>query len=223
MGCKKICAVLLAAGSGSRMNSKIKKQFIEINGLPLFYYSAKILSEIDEIDKIIIVTTLEDVEFVKNIVNNLKKVINVIPGGERRQDSVKAAIDVVPENYEFVLIHDSARPFVKPGDIKNVIRNGIEYDCSVLGVKVKDTIKEIDADDFSVKTSDRNYLVSIQTPQVVKREIIKKGFEKFSNTTFTDDASVMEAMGVKTKITYGCYSNIKITTPEDLIYIKDLM
>ncbi len=223
MGSKKICAVLLAAGNGSRMNSKTKKQFIEINGLPLFYYSAKILSEIEEIDKIIIVTTSEEIGYVKNIANNLKKVTDIIPGGERRQDSVKSAVDVVPECYDYLLIHDSARPFVKKEDIINVIKNGIEYDCSVLGVKVKDTIKEIDNENFSVKTPDRNYLVSIQTPQVVKREIIKKGFEQFPNETFTDDASIMEAMGVKTKITYGSYSNIKITTPEDLIYLKDLI
>ena len=205
------------------MNSKIKKQFIEINGLPLFYYSAKILSEIDEIDKIIIVTTLEDVEFVKNIVNNLKKVINVIPGGERRQDSVKAAIDVVPENYEFVLIHDSARPFVKPGDIKNVIRNGIEYDCSVLGVKVKDTIKETDENGFVKTTHNREFLYSIQTPQVVDKNLLIKGFKDYKDCTFTDDTGILEQLGIKTKITNGSYSNIKITTKEDLVYLKDLI
>ena len=88
---KSICAILLAAGTGSRMKSKTKKQFIDIKGLPLFYYSAKTMSEIDIIDKIIIVTTPDDIEYVKSIVekNNLHKVYDVVPGGKRRQDSVK--------------------------------------------------------------------------------------------------------------------------------------
>ncbi len=222
---KKICAVLLAAGSGSRMNSNTKKQFMKINGSPLFYYSAKILSEIEEIERIIIVTTPEEIKYVKTVIDqkDIKKVSDIIAGGERRQDSVREAINIIPECYDYVLIHDSARPFVKKDDIKNVIKNGVKYTCSVLGVKVKDTIKEIDGDGFSLRTPDREYLVSIQTPQVVKLDIIKKGFEQFPHNTFTDDASIMEAMGVKTKITFGSYSNIKITTPEDLIYLKDLM
>lgn len=220
-----ICAILLAAGTGSRMKSKTKKQFIDINGLPLFYYSAKTMSEIDIIDKIIIVTTPDDIEYVKSIVekNNLHKVYDVVPGGKRRQDSVKEGVNIIPENYKHILIHDSARPFVKKEDIINVINNGIKYDCSVLGVKVKDTIREIDKDGFSLRTPDREYLISVQTPQVVIRDVIKTGLEKYNDCLFTDDAGIMEAMGYKTKITEGSYNNIKITTQEDLIYLKDLI
>lgn len=222
---KKICAVLLAAGNGSRMKSDVKKQFIEINELPLFCYSAKVLSQIDEIDRIILVTSTSDIAYVREVIkrHNIQKIYDVVPGGGRRQDSVKNAVDTIPEYYEHVLIHDSARPFVKKEDILNVIRNGVEFNCSVLGVKVKDTIKSIDEKGFVTSTPDRDFLVSVQTPQVVKLDIIKKGLEQFHDKTFTDDAGVMEVMGVKTKITFGSYSNIKITTPDDLKYLKDLI
>lgn len=221
---KDICAIVLAAGSGSRMNN-IKKQFLKVNDKPLIYYSLKTLSCCDNIKNIIVVTKEEDVEYTTNIIKeyNFKKVIKTIKGGALRQDSVYSGLKCVPEEFEYVLIHDSARPFIKKEDVLNVINDGIKYNSATLGVKVKDTVKEIDNDGFVNKTLDRDKLVNIQTPQVANKSMLTEGFNKFNDRIFTDDTSILEAMGIKTKITFGDYSNIKITTKEDLIYLKDLI
>lgn len=207
------------------MNSNVKKQFLSVNDKPLIYYSLKILSEVELISEIIVVTSAEDIKYVEEIIKkyNFLKVTRVVAGGSTRQKSVFLGTKSVPCKYNHILIHDCARPFVKKEDIIKVIEDGIKYDSAALGVKVKDTIKEIDKDGFSVNTPDREYLVSIQTPQVVNKNLLISGFEKFKGRTFTDDTGVLEAMGVKTKITLGSYSNIKITTKEDLIYLKDLI
>lgn len=220
-----VCGILLAAGSGKRMNVDVKKQFIEVNNKPLIYYSIKTLSECENINEIIIVTSNEDINFMNEIVKkyNFKKVTVVTKGGSRRQDSVLNGLKCVPEEYTHVLIHDGARPFVKKEDIINVINDGVQFDSAALGVKVKDTIKEIDDSGFVKVTHNRDYLISIQTPQVVNKTIILEGFLKFNDKEFTDDTSILELSGVKTKITPGSYSNIKITTNEDLIYLKDLI
>lgn len=221
---KDICAILLAAGSGSRMNN-IKKQFINVNNKPLIYYSLKTLSDCDNIKAVIVVTKEEDIEYINEIKDKYEftKVIKTVTGGAMRQDSVFEGLICVPEDFQYVLIHDSARPFVKKDDVLNVINDGILYNSAALGVKVKDTIKEIDKDGFVNKTLDRENLISIQTPQVVNKNLLIKGFEKFENKVFTDDTSILEALGIKTKITLGDYSNIKITTKEDLVYLKDLI
>ncbi|MBR4893060.1 MAG: 2-C-methyl-D-erythritol 4-phosphate cytidylyltransferase [Clostridia bacterium] len=222
---KKICAILLASGTGSRMNSKVKKQFMEINSKPLFYYSLKTISEVECIKEIIVVTGKEDINYVNGLIKEFEfdKVHNVIAGGERRQDSVYNALKIIDKTYDFVLIHDSARPLVNGKDIENVIEDGISYGCATLGVKVKDTIKTVDENGFSQNTLNRDELISVQTPQVAKLDILLSGHTEFRDTLFTDDTMVMEKMGVKTKITIGSYSNIKITTSEDLIYLKELM
>ncbi len=221
---KDICAILLAAGSGSRMNN-IKKQFLNVNDKPLIYYSLKTLSDCDNINSVIVVTKEEDIEYINEIIKeyNFTKVIKAVKGGAMRQDSVYSGLMCVPCEYEYVLIHDSARPFVKKEDVLNVIKDGILHNCATLGVKVKDTVKEIDNDGFVNKTLDRECLVNIQTPQVVNKTLLIEGFDKFKNRIFTDDTSILEALGIKTKITFGDYSNIKITTKEDLIYLKDLV
>lgn len=221
---KEICAILLAAGSGSRMNN-IKKQFLNVNDKPLIYYSLKTLSDCDNIKSVIIVTKEEDIEYINEIVNEFEfnKVIKAVKGGAQRQDSVYSGLMCVPKEFEYVLIHDSARPFVKKEDVLNVIDDGILHNSATLGVKVKDTIKEIDDDGFVNKTLNRESLISIQTPQVVNKKLLIEGFDKFKNNLFTDDTSILEALGIKTKITFGDYSNIKITTKDDLIYLKDLI
>ena len=220
-----ICAIILAAGSGSRMKSDVKKQFIDCNGKPLFAFSLKTISEIENVTEIILVTSKDDIDYVRKVTDelNITKVSKIISGGERRQDSVYEALKIVDDSYEYVLIHDSARPFVKVEDIKNVINDGIKYECATLGVNVKDTIKIADVNGLSHSTPDRNTLYSVQTPQVLNRKKLTDGHKKHRDINFTDDTAVMEKMGVKTKITLGSYSNIKVTTKEDLIYLKDLI
>ena len=111
----------------------------------------------------------------------------------------------------------------KKENIIDVIEDGITYNCATLGVNVKDTVKIVDATGFSISTPERNKLYNIQTPQVMNRKILLDGHKNYREYTFTDDTAIMEKMYVKTKITQGDYSNIKVTTKEDLIYLKDLI
>lgn len=217
-----VCAIVLAAGSGSRMNSQIKKQFIDINGKPLIYYSLIAIASSPSVGEIILVTSEEDIITMQNIVKNfgISKVSSIVPGGETRQQSVYNGLLEIPDTYEFVLVHDGARPFIEIDDIENVIEDAHTYGAATLGVMVKDTIKRIDSDGFSKETLNRAELTAIQTPQVIKKDLFLKGYENTKDGIFTDDTSIVENIGVNVKVTIGNYSNIKITTPEDLIYLE---
>ena len=221
---KKVCAIVLAAGTGSRMGSEIKKQFIEVNGKPLIYYSLKAISSTGMVDNIILVTASEDLVTMQDIVKNfnLNKVSKIISGGKTRQDSVYNGLMEISKDYDYVLVHDGARPLVNKNDIENVIKDAFLHKAATLGVKVKDTIKVVDKDCIAEKTLDRNELVAIQTPQVIERDIFIKGYENINGKTFTDDTSIVENIGIKVKITLGDYSNVKITTKDDLIYLEGL-
>jgi len=221
----KVCAIVLAAGSGSRMQSDIKKQFIDVDGKPLIYYSISAVASSETVKEIILVTSEDDIIRMQDIIKifELNKVTKIIVGGKTRQESVYNGLCEISSEYDYVLVHDGARPFVDKNDIENVINDAFEYGAAALGVMVKDTIKRIDSNNFSCETLDRKMLTAIQTPQVIKKDLLLKGYECADNKEFTDDTSIVENIGVKVKITLGSYSNIKITTPDDLIYLKDLI
>ena len=221
----KLCAIVLAAGSGSRMNSNIKKQFMEIDGKPVIYYSLLTISQSSLVDEIIVVTSKEDIVAISDIVKeyDIRKVSKIVCGGERRQDSVYNGLMEVDESYSYVLIHDGARPLVTVEDTDNVIKDAFTHGAATLAVKVKDTVKRVNDDLFAEETLDREYLYGIQTPQVIKKELLLKGYENSEGKVFTDDTSIVENIGVKVKLTVGNYSNIKLTTPEDLIFIKGMI
>lgn len=230
--------IVLAAGSGSRMNSKVAKQFMMLKGKEVLYYSLKTFQENDNISDIIIVSRTEDMEYCRqNIVDKygFDKVRKICAGGRERYNSVYNGLCIAGEltadgSEEIVLIHDGARPFVTHKMINESILNvGLKNGCTV-GVPVKDTIKivtETEGELFGSETPDRNTLYQIQTPQTFKYEHIRDGYERmFQNTThnITDDTMVVEQyMGIACKIVMGSYENIKITTPEDLIIAEKIV
>ena len=157
---------------------------------------------------------------------NYQKIIAILEGGKERQDSVYEGIKKVPEDSDIVLIHDGARPFIGTEQIKQTIDGGIRYGACVLGVKVKDTIKVVDDDNNIVDTPNRNNLWAIQTPQTFKKELIALAYQKAQNDNYcaTDDSMLVEKyLDIKIKIVEGLYSNIKITTIEDLIISKNFI
>lgn len=221
----KISAIVLAAGNGSRMNSDVKKQFITINDKPIIYYSLRAIEQCDLIDEIILVTSYDDIIYMQDIVKTYEfsKVAKIVPGGSTRQLSVFNGLNEVADYFDFVLIHDGVRPLIEHNDIINVINDGIKFGAAALGVPVKDTIKEVDNDGFVTKTLERSKLIAVQTPQIIKKDLLIKGYNENFNESFTDDISIIEFLGIKPKITIGNYSNIKVTTYDDLVYIKDLI
>lgn len=221
----KITAIVLAAGSGSRMKSKTKKQFMEIKGKPVIWYS---LFEFEKsrVDEIILVTGKEDIDYCKKEIvekYNLKKIKNVVAGGSERYESIYNGLKEVTGN--IVLIHDGARPLINNEIIERSIEGTIKSDACVVGVPVKDTIKRANKEGYIIDTPNRSELWITQTPQSFKTDLVKMAYKKMKeelekgNTTLniTDDAMVVEEFTTnQVRFVQGDYKNIKVTTPEDI-------
>ena len=190
-----ISAIILAGGKGKRMGAKISKQYIELNGKPILYYTLKRFVDCEGIDKIILVLPKDEIEYCnKEILEKYSlKVDMIVEGGKERQDSVYNALQKINDS-EIVLIHDGARAFVSERVIKDGIKYAKIYGAAAPGVMPKDTIKLVDENGFSDSTPDRSKLLAIQTPQTFKLEIIKECHEKVkeNNISVTDDTMVVE-------------------------------
>lgn len=221
-----ISAIILAGGKGKRMGAKISKQYIELNGKPILYYTLKRFADCEGIDKIILVLPKDEIEYCnKEILEKYSlKVDMIVEGGKERQDSVYNALQKINDS-EIVLIHDGARAFVSERVIKDGIKYAKIYGAAAPGVMPKDTIKVVDENGFSDSTPDRSKLLAIQTPQTFKLEIIKECHEKVkeNNISVTDDTMVVEMYNNKVYLYNGEYTNIKVTTPEDLILAERLI
>lgn len=221
-----ISAIILAGGKGKRMGANISKQYIELKGKPILYYTIRRFSESKDIDRIILVLPKDEIDYCKEKVLDKYslKVDLIVEGGKERQDSVINALDKLVDD-EIVLIHDGARPFVSQRIIDEGIKYARLYGAAAPGVMPKDTIKIKDDNNFSLSTPDRNTLVAIQTPQVFKFNIIKDCHKrvKEENIKVTDDTMVVEEYGNKVYLYEGDYTNIKVTTPEDLILAEKLI
>lgn len=217
----KCTAIVLAAGQGKRMGTKVQKQYLEIDGKPVLYYALKAFEDSELIDEVVLVVGEHQAEYCeKEIVSKheLKKVKKIVQGGAERYNSVWNGLQETEEGYVF--IHDGARPFVTEEILQRAYDEVLLYKACVVGMPVKDTIKIADENGFADVTPDRNLLWQVQTPQVFKTSIIKEAYKKLmerDTIKVTDDAMVVEQMlGDKVKLVLGSYENIKITTPEDL-------
>ena len=223
-----ISAIILAGGKGKRMRSAISKQFIDIKGKPIIYYTLKKFSEHKKIDHIIVVLPEDEVKYFKeNILKKYELRINkIVIGGKERQDSVYNALKSLKNSStDIVLIHDGARPFISERIINEGIKFAEIYGAAAPGVMPKDTIKVKNEKNFSVDTPNRANLVSIQTPQVFKFDEILECHEKirYNGEKVTDDTMVVEKYGYSVYLYDGEYTNIKVTTPEDLILAERLI
>lgn len=220
-------AIVLGAGQGIRMNSNVRKQFIEVLGKPVIVYALEAFQHCDDVDEIILVVPKEEIVYANDIVKafELDKVTKIVPGGKRRQDSVLCGLKEITEKTDVVAVHDGARPLVRTEDIENVIEDALAFDAATLGVKAKDTMKLVDKSNMVLSTLDRECVYHIQTPQVFRREVLVRGYENAvkNEMEFTDDSALVEAIGVPVKVTQGSYDDIKITTPEDLIYMEAMV
>ena len=229
---KKCTAIVLAAGQGKRMGTKVQKQYLEIDGKPVLYYSLHAFEQSKIIDEIILVVGENQSEYCKDeIVSKygISKVNKIVEGGAERYHSVWNGLQEVDDG-GYVFIHDGARPFVDEEILKRAYKDVQNCKACVIGMPVKDTIKLADSDGFVNETPERSLLWMIQTPQVFESGLVKKAYALLmeqENIQVTDDAMVVEQMlGHKVKLTEGSYENIKITTPEDLdiaeIFVKKL-
>ena len=215
-------AIVLAAGQGKRMHSKIQKQFMELNGMPVLCYSLQCFQESPLIQDIILVTGEESISYCKEEIvqkYGFTKVSAVIPGGKERYDSVYAGLCEC-RDCEYVLIHDGARPFVTEEILKRGLQKVKETGACVIGMPSKDTVKLSDEEGYVKETPNRKCVWTIQTPQIFSYSLIREAHDSIRQkdmSKITDDAMVVEQeTGAKVALAEGSYQNIKITTPEDL-------
>ena len=220
----KCVAIIVAAGNGTRMKSEGSKQFITILGNPLISYTLKVFEDCNEIDEIVIVAREADIIEMKDIAEafEITKVKKIVSGGETRQASVYSGLCAVPNDAEIVVIHDGARPFIKDFHLKAVIEETKLSGAAAVGVKVKDSIKKVDINNYITNTIDREYVWAIQTPQSFTYSLIMKAYEFAleNNVKATDDTELARVVGAKAKMLEGSYDNIKVTSPDD-IYIAE--
>lgn len=221
-----VSAIVLAGGKGKRMGLEISKQFVELKGKPILYYTLKRFMDNSYIDQIVLVLSKDEIEYcIEEILNKYSlKVDIIVEGGAERQDSVYNALKSIKKT-DIVLIHDGARPFITDRIIEEGIEYAKYYGAAAPGVMPKDTIKIKNSGNFSVDTPNRNLLVAIQTPQIFKYEEILRCHEKIKKAgiSVTDDTMVVELYNHKVYLYDGEYTNIKITTPEDLVLAERLI
>ena len=224
----KVTVLIPAAGSGTRMGSPAKKQFLLLDGMPVLAHTLKRFEDAPEVTEIIPIVPDDELEHcLEKCVESqgLRKVKRVVPGGQHRQDSVYNGLRAVDPVAEYVMVHDGVRPFVTPDLIKELICAAKGCDGAILAVPAKDTLKEVAKDNIVKKTLDRKSCFMAQTPQVFRRDILKDAFDKAYAEGYygTDEASLVERCGGRIKVVPGSYVNIKITTPEDMILAEALL
>lgn len=211
-------AIIVAAGSSRRMGGA-DKQLITVGGMPILAHTLSQFSKAESIDSVIVVTKPENILTISDMVREfgISKVTDIIPGGETRQDSVCCGLSYV-ENDRIVAIHDGARPFISVEKIDELVTTAYKFGAAAPGVIPKDTVKVANQDNTIAETIDRNTLRLIQTPQVFHADELKLAYERAKSSGFigTDDCSVAENSGINIRIVDGEYTNIKVTTPEDL-------
>lgn len=218
-----ISVIIPAAGASKRMGSgTVHKPYLGLQHKPILAYSLETFLRLPVVREIIIAIHPQDRARIKRLLSEYTRRVSIktVMGGATRQDSVYNALKAVSANTQCVLIHDAARPFVKPQEIRRLLKTVRQHGASLLAIPVSDTIKRINVKGYQVKETlmPRDELWLAQTPQGFKKEIIVRAYQsaRQKGVTATDDASLVEALGYPVKIVKGSYENIKITTKRDL-------
>lgn len=214
-----VAAIVAAAGVGERLRSRLAKPFHVIGGVPLVVHTLKQLSVHPLIDGLIVVFSANNIERLEQLIDEhkIKKIKKIVEGGATRAQSVRNGLKHT-DGYDFILVHDGARPFTEHRIIDAAIKKAKTMGAVVVGLPVSSTIKRVDAGKNEVDaTLRREQLWQIQTPQVFRSDIIKKAYEQTMDEQAPDDAFLVEQMGGRVGLVEGSPFNIKITTPEDFV------
>lgn len=218
----RVLAIIPAAGSGTRMGADRAKQFLDLEGAPLLAVTLNPFQQCGDVDDIILVVPPVDVRFCREEILErfeFTKVKKVVPGGKRRQDSVRLGLEAAEEHYDLVMVHDGVRPLVEEGLIMRLVAAGRRHGAVIAALPAKETVKEVDEMGRVVKTHDRKRMWLVQTPQVFRYQDLltahrrgeKEGWEEA-----TDDSLLIERLGIPVRVIQGSEKNIKVTTPQDL-------
>ncbi len=224
-----IWAVIPSAGLGKRMGTAVKKQFITLCGKELLVYTLEVFEKIEEIRGVVLVCGKDDIDHCHDLAKKygLTKVKHVVEGAMQRQGSVFNGLNVLPKDCTMVVIHDGARPFVTPEEVRMTIEEADRSGACVLGAPVKDTIKIVDRNGVIERTPQRSKLWAAQTPQTFRYPEILDAYRRavvVGDFRCTDDAQIVEKyMDMPIQMVQGSYENIKITTKSDLKIAEEII
>lgn len=215
-----VAALVLAAGRGERLGATVPKAFVLLAGRPLLVHALEALAASESLDRLLPVVSRADLGRCSALIDSLDGLdglMSPVVGGAERQDSMRAGLAALPEDVEWVAVHDAARPLVLPGDVDRVVAAAREHGAAILGLPVRDTIKRV-RDGRIRETPPRAECYAAQTPQVFRVELLREAIEKAASEGFcgTDDAELVERLGVEVAVVEGDASNLKVTDSEDL-------
>ena len=217
-----ISAVIVAGGKGERMRTNIRKQYLVLGNLPVLSHTLAVFDLCPVIHRIYLVVPEPDRDFcAKEVVAPIEPQtpVHLVSGGAFRQASVYHGLCAIPDTDGVAVIHDGVRPFVSGGQIETVARSALKYGACIFGIPAVDTLKQVDADNYIARTVARQTIRLAQTPQAFQYSIIKKAHDlaMSDGVIGTDDASLVERLGIRVLVIPGSPRNIKITTPDDLL------
>lgn len=222
-------AVIPAAGAGLRMGGPHAKQFLDLEGKPLLAVTLETFEKCPAVEAIVLVVPGGDMDYCRREIverYGIRKVSRLVQGGPRRQDSVRMGLNAVEGHCDLVVIHDAVRPLITRDVIVRVVEAAGKLGAAVTGLQAKDTVKEVDALGRVVKTYDRRHVWLVQTPQAFRYRDLLAAHEAAIRDNWggvTDDAGLVERMGLPVSVVAGAEDNIKITTPHDLELARFLL
>jgi 2-C-methyl-D-erythritol 4-phosphate cytidylyltransferase len=217
--------IIPAAGQGKRMGAGKNKLLLELNSIPVFIHSLKVFEEDELCDGIILAIHPQDEAEFNSLLKKygVKKVLELVPGGKERQDSIYNALKTVKGD-GIILVHDAARPFIRKEHIHGLLDTALETGAAIIGVQAKDTMKTV-RDDVVMATVERSSLWAVQTPQAFRFSVLYRAYEQAEKDGFigTDDSSLVERISHPVTMVEGDYDNIKLTTKEDLFFAQAIL
>ena len=216
-----ISAIVPAGGRGVRMGSNVPKQFLALGDVPLLVHALQTFESCSIISEIVLVVPEDDCAYCHDHIvpiYGLKKISRVVGGGRRRQDSVLNGVQVTNPTSDIVVVHDAVRPFVTERMIADVVKAARKHGAAIVAIPLRDTVKRVNFDGLIEETLSREKLWAAQTPQAFQRDILLRAHEQgeTDGVDATDDAFLVERMGLPVGIVQGSFDNIKVTRPEDL-------
>jgi len=208
------------------MGGSRSKQYLEIASKPIIAHTLQVFQEAPFVDQIILVSPAAEIPFSHDLIASysIDKVFRVVEGGAERQDSIRKGLEAVDSSTDIVIVHDGVRPFIKSEMLEESVNIALKYGAALVAVPVKDTVKKTEEGSV-IKTIPRSNLWLAQTPQTFTYDLIRDAYKNafLKGIIGTDDASLVEALGKEVRIVMGSYDNIKITTPEDLLFAEAII